>query len=74
MTRKIAVFLLSSLLLIVVYSMFIFASIKFLQANLLAFVVYFTLMIFMLLIFISLLEIESNMLDEQKKLFISIYS
>jgi hypothetical protein len=58
MIRKIIVFLLSSILLILVYTTFIFISIKYLQSNPLAFTVYFTLMVFMLLIFIALLDAE----------------
>lgn len=58
MTRKIVIFLLCSLLLILVYSIFILTSIKYLQANPLAFALYFTLMIFILLIFIALIEAE----------------
>lgn len=61
MTRKIVVFLLSSLLLILVYSIFILTSIKYLQANPLAFAFYFTIMVFILLIFIALIEAESEL-------------
>lgn len=43
MKEKIVVFLLYSLLLILVYSIFIFSSIKYLQANPLAFAVYYTI-------------------------------
>jgi hypothetical protein len=60
MTRKIAILLLSSLLLILVYGIFILTSIKYLQSNPFAFALYFTLMVFMLLIFIALLEAESD--------------
>jgi hypothetical protein len=74
MKHKIIVFLLSSLLLILVYSIFIFSSIKYLQANPLAFTVYFTLMVFMLLIFIALLEIETDTCEATEMfLFVNRY-
>jgi len=71
MKEKIVVFLLSSLLIILVYSIFIFSSIKYLQSNPLAFAVYFTLMVFMLLIFIALLEIETDVIEYSEKTFYS---
>ena len=69
MKEKIVVFLLSSLLLILVYTAFIFSSIKYLQANPLAFTVYFMLMVFMLLIFVALLEIEIDTIEDTEKNF-----
>jgi hypothetical protein len=61
--------LLSSLLLILVYSIFILTSIKYLQANPLAFTAYFTLMVFILLIFIALVEIEIDAIENTEKIF-----
>jgi len=73
MKEKIVVFLLSSLLLILVYSIFILISIKYLQENPLAFAIYFILMVFMLLIFIALLEIEADSIEYSEKTFYSYW-
>jgi len=72
MNKKTIVFWLSSLLLILVYSIFIFSSIRYLQANPLAFTIYFTLMVFMLLIFMALLEAEADALDMENFLSLNI--
>jgi len=72
MNKKTIVFLLSSLLLILVYSIFILSSIRYLQANPLAFTIYFTLMVFMLLIFMALLEAEADALDMENFLSLNI--
>jgi len=72
MNKKTIVFLLSSLLLILVYSIFILSSIRYLQANPLAFTIYFTLMVFMLLIFMALLEAEVDALDMENFLSLNI--
>jgi len=71
MKEKIIVFLLSSILLILVYSIFILTSMRYLQENPLAFTVYFTLMMFMLLIFIALLEATSDTLDIENFLYLN---
>jgi len=69
MNKKIVVFLLSSLLLILVYSIFILSSIKHLHANPIAFAIYFTLMVFILLIFIALLEAQADTYEYSEKTF-----
>jgi hypothetical protein len=72
MNKKTIVFLLSSLLLILVYSIFIFSSIKHLQVNTLAFAIYFIVMICMLLIFMALLEAQADMLDTESFLSVNV--